>query len=85
MGTLANFEERDEVSRFSGSRRASGCELSESSLNQDGDGGVFPFLGGVEGSAAIARPSHSNSKAGIRSRCEKSTNNIDVATTGCPN
>ena len=60
-------------------RRASGCELGESGLKQGDGGGVVPFLGGVEGSVAIVRPSRSKSDTGIRSRCEKSTNDIDVA------
>ena len=55
-------------------RRASGCELGESGLKQGDDGGVFQGLGDVEGSFAIERPSLSNSKEGIRPRCDKSTN-----------
>ena len=63
--------------------RAGGCELGESGLQQDDDDGVVPGLCGVEGSFAIDRPSRSKSKAGIRSRCEKSTNDIDAAVSGC--
>ena len=66
-------------------RRADGCELGESGLKQGDDGDVVPILGEVESSVAIDRASLSNRNAGIRSRCEKSTNDIDVAYGGCRN